>query len=75
MKLTPNEERALAEQLQANPLFRIMLDELETSAIERLINAKEQDMLAAQLRVQAVRAFRADVMERLRVQEPKSAPA
>lgn len=74
--MTPQERKSLAEQIAANPLFRAILDEMEASAIEALINAQtDEHRHARQLRVQAIRAFRSDLTEALSTREPKSAPA
>jgi len=74
--MTPQERKSLAEQITANPLFRAILDEMESGAIEALINAQnEEQRLHRQLKVQAVREFRADLGQCLNTREPKSAPA
>lgn len=73
--MTPQERKSLAEQITGNPLFVAVLDEMTASSIERLIYAKPEDMAAAQLRVQAVRTFRADLMEALGTRVEKGAPA
>lgn len=73
-----NEDRAsLAEQLLTNPLFAVVMQELEASAIERMIHANDDlGRHECQLRVQAVRSFRSDCEANLRsTREPKSAPA
>lgn len=74
--MTPQERKSLAEQITANPLFRTILDEMETGAIEALVNAQtDEHRLTRQLKVQAIREFRADLAEALNTREPKSAPA
>jgi hypothetical protein len=75
--MTPEERVALAEQLKANPLFALILNEIEASAIERLVFAQgDVARLECQLRVQAVREFRlACAMALHRETEPKMAPA
>jgi hypothetical protein len=74
--MTPQERKSLAEQITANPLFRLILDEMETGAIEALVNAQDDGQrLRRQLKVQAIREFRADLGECLNTREPKSAPA
>lgn len=74
--MTPAERKSLAEQITANPLFRAILEEMETGAIEALINAQDNEQrLHRQLKVQAVREFRADLGNCLNTREPKSAPA
>lgn len=57
--MTPQERKSLAEQINANPLTRIILDEIEQTAIERLIYATgEIDRVEAQAGVRAARSFR-----------------
>lgn len=74
--MTPRERKALAEQITANPLFTAILDDMERGAIEALIYAPDDEQRhARQLRVQAIRQFRADLGECLNTREPKSAPA
>ncbi len=74
--MTPSERKALAEQITANPLFRSILDDMESGAIEALIFAQtEEHRLTRQLKVQAIREFRADLAQALNTREPKSAPA
>ncbi len=74
--MTPAERKSLAEQITANPLFKAILDEMETGAIEALINAQDNEQrLHRQLKVQAVREFRSDLAECLQVRETRSAPA
>lgn len=72
--MTPDERRSLAEQITTNPLYAEVLDTMERSAVERLIYAKT-DTAEAQLRVQAIRAFRQDLDECLNTQPRKGAPA
>ena len=72
--MTPDERRKLAEQIRDNPLFTDILDHMEKAAIERLIHEAE-DTKAAQLRVQAIRTFRADLGQALSTRTPKAAPA
>lgn len=73
--MTPLERKALAEQITANPLFSAILDGMEQAAIEALIYADAEQRHARQLRVQAIRQFRADLGESLNTRDPKSAPA
>jgi hypothetical protein len=74
--MTPRDRKSLAEQIKGNPLFTAILDEMETGAIEALINAQtEEHRHTRQMRVQAIRAFRADLDACLDTREPKSAPA
>ena len=72
--MSPEERRTLAEQLKANPLLDVLIDEMEQGAIERLI-FEQQNFADAQLRVQAIRAFRSDLMEALDTRTRKGAPA
>lgn len=73
--MTPRERKSLAEQITANPLFTAILDDMETGAIEALINAQtDEHRHTRQLRVQAIRAFRSDLAEALDTRDPKSAP-
>ena len=75
--MTPDERKALAESLLANPLFTAVMAQLEASAIERLVNATtDLTRHECQLRVHAVRSFRADCEASLRSTRPvKGAPA
>ena len=75
--MTPTERQSLAEQLKANPLFDVLINELVQGAIDRLIHANtDLARLECQLRVQAVQAFRADCEASLRsTRAPKNAPA
>ncbi len=74
--MTPAERKSLAEQITANPLFTSLLNALEQDAIEALINAQnEEQRLTRQLRVKAIREFRADLGDCLNTRTPKSAPA
>ena len=74
--MTPQERKSLAEQITANPLFRTILDEMETGAIEALVSAQtDEHRLTRQLRVQAIREFRSGLVEALSTRTPKSAPA
>lgn len=72
--MTPQERKSLAEQLLTNPLFTATLEDMERSAVERLIYAKD-DTAEAQLRVQAIRTFRQDLEQALNTQPRKGAPA
>lgn len=72
--MTPEDRKSLAEQITTNPLYSETLDRMEASAIERLIYAKD-NTLEAQLRVRAVRTFRADLEEALNTRPAKGAPA
>lgn len=74
--MTPQERKSLAEQITGNPLFKAILDEMESGAIEALINAQtEEHRHTRQMRVQAIREFRSDLAQCLDTREPKSAPA
>lgn len=75
--MTPDERKALAEQLDGNPLWHELLNEIETSAVEALVYAQsEQDRVEAQWRVRSARSFREDCQGYL-VSTPKrrGAPA
>ena len=72
--MTPEERKSLAEQVLTNPLFKATLEDMERTAVERLIYAKE-DTAEAQLRVQAIRTFRQDLEQSLNTQPRKGAPA
>ena len=74
--MTPAERKSLAEQITANPLFRSILDDMESGAIEALINAQDNEQRhTRQMRVQAIRDFRTDLAQCLDTRIPKSAPA
>ena len=74
--MTPTERRHLAEAITTNPLYRAVLDEMETGAIEALVNAQDNEQRhTRQMKVQAIRAFRADLDACLDTREPRSAPA
>ena len=75
--MTPQDRTNNAEQLKANPLFALLLSELEAKAIERMVSADTNEKrLEGQLRIQAVRSFRRDCEAALRsTHEPKAAPA
>jgi hypothetical protein len=75
--MTPDERKSLAEQITTNPLYSVIMAELERSAIERMIHATtDLDRHECQLRVQAVRSFRSDCEASLRSnRERKAAPA
>ena len=74
--MTPQERKSLAEQITGNPLFRSILDDMESGSIESLVNAQtEEQRHTRQMRVRAIREFRADLDECLNTREPKSAPA
>ena len=72
--MTPEERKALAEQLNANPLLEGILNDMENSAIEVLIH-EEHDRQGAQMRVRAVRTFRSDLAAALNTRPKKAAPA
>jgi hypothetical protein len=74
--VTPQERKSLAEQITTNPLFTEILGSMETNAIEALVSAQtDEHRLTRQLKVQAIREFRADLGECLNTRTPKSAPA
>lgn len=59
--MTPQERRALAEQMVTNPLYEETLARLEADAIETGVNAPMTDheaRSAAMAEVRAIRAFR-----------------
>ena len=59
--MNDRERKALAEQLEANPLCAVILDEIEQAALDALVMADtEQGRVEAQWRVRAVRTFRQD---------------
>jgi len=74
--MTPEERKALAEQLAGNPLLHEILADIESQATEALIFAPtDQDRVEAQWRVRSVRSFRADFEALLRNNLPrKGAP-
>lgn len=74
--MTREERKHLAEQLKANPLWDILMAEIETDAIERMISAStDLDRMEAQAFVRAARAFRANCEAALRNTQPrKGAP-
>lgn len=70
--MTPDERKALAESLKANPLFGEILAKIESEAVEALIYAKtEEDRVVAQWRVRSARTFRADCEAALRNTQPR----
>lgn len=75
--VTPEERRTLAEQLDANPLWHEILENMERQAVEGLIYAStEQSRVEAQWRVQSVRTFRTDCQAALdNNRKRKGAPA
>ena len=75
--MTPEARQSLAEQLLSNPLFAVLMDELEQGAVEQMVYA-ETDTLRAEgaMRVRAVRSLRSDCEKSLRsTRERKAAPA
>lgn len=65
--MNKDERKALAEQLNANPLFHALLDDMEKAAVEALVRADtEQKRVEGQWRVLSVRSFREDCGEYLR---------
>lgn len=72
--MTPEERKALAEQITTNPLYDEVLNGMEENAIEALIHAKENIELA-QLRVRSIRTFREELGEALNTPARKGAPA
>lgn len=70
--MQPNERKSLAQQLEANPLFNELLEQLEAVAIEKMFAAKtEQDRIEAQASAHACRNFRADWQRLLTNNRPK----
>ncbi len=72
--MNANERRSLAEQILNNPLFAEVLERQEKSATERLIH-ETTDIHLAQLRVQAIRTFRAELEHTLETHVRRGAPA
>lgn len=59
--MTKEERKKLAEQLEANPLFIALSEQIETNAIEQMLDAKTDDERRdAAYRVHAAREFRTD---------------
>lgn len=57
--MTPEDRKKLAEQLEANPLFTQLLSEMETSAMQAMLFAgDDQTRLEAQIKAQTVIDFR-----------------
>lgn len=75
--MTSEERKALAEQLDANPLLHEILEQIERDAVEALIYAKTEDeRIGAQWRVRSARTFREDCLALLRSNpKRKGAPA
>ena len=70
--MTPQEKRALAEQIQANPLFDDLLTQIEENYTERMIAADtDTARLEAQSLVRAARSFREDFEALLRNDPPR----
>lgn len=72
--MTPDDRKSLAQQITTNPLFNVVLDQMEQAALERLIYDTE-NTATAQLRVQAIRNFRSDLEQALSIPARKRAPA
>ncbi len=73
--MTPEQRKSLAEQIITNPLYNLVLDEMEQASIERLVYEQHDNLAEAQLRVQAIRAFRSDLDRCLNNRPKKGAPA
>ena len=75
--MTPSDRATLAEQILTNPIFAVVMAELEANAIERMVSASTDiQRHEAQLRVQVVRTFRSDCEACLHsTRERKAAPA
>jgi hypothetical protein len=71
--MTPDERKALAEQITTNPLFVEVMADMERRAIERLIYEKE-DTASAQLRVQAIRTLKEDLENCLNIRDKRVSP-
>lgn len=70
--MPPDQRKRLAEQLTANPLYEILMAELETDAIERMISANtDQERLETQAYIRATRAFRGNCAAMMRNTPPK----
>lgn len=71
------ERKALAEQILGNPLFNVLMDELEHDAVERMVAAPtDLARMEAQAYVRAARSFRANCEAQLRnTGSRKAAPA
>lgn len=64
--MTSQERKSLAEQLDANPLFHEILEQIEADALEALVYATtEKARVEAQWRVRSARSFRSDCQEAL----------
>jgi hypothetical protein len=72
--MTDKDRMSLAEQMLANPLFSVIMNELEASAIERMVYAaNDLARHECQLRIQAVRSFRSDCKDLLRSNRERKA--
>lgn len=77
--MTPNERAELARQILDNPLFSVVLGDIERAAIETGINAPalaDDVRAAAMAEVRAIRGFRAKLLGFLEeTRSYKGAPA
>jgi hypothetical protein len=77
--MTPQDRKALAEQILTNPLTDLVLSEIERDAVERGVFAPATDheaRAAAMAEVRAIRAFRHHLTASLRdTAARKGAPA
>ena len=75
--MTRDERRRLAEQLTANPIYDILMAEIEARGIALMIEAKtDTERLETQAYVRATQRFRRDCAALLRsTPEQKPAPA
>lgn len=75
--MTPQERKALAESLVANPLFGATLDKMQADATAALIHAAktEQARLEAQIKVRAIIEFRDEIKALLIEQRAPRTPA
>lgn len=75
--MTPQERKSLAEQLLSNPLWGVLFDGLEASAVEQMIYTDDEEHRAKlAMRVKAIRSLREDCEAELRNdQKRRAAPA
>ena len=62
--MSQHERKSLAEQMLANPLFPVLMDDLERDAIDRGVNAAitdDETRAAAMAEARAIRAFRSNL--------------
>lgn len=77
--MTPEDRKALAQQLVTNPLLELILDEIEHEAVERCVSAPpadDQTRRVSAMEVQALRSFKWKLEQSLQDSPPlKGAPA